>query len=272
MKSGSLLDFENFRKVRYRSQVNTDFKNMRSAIVVFLVMLYMWHIWNIGVVLPRGTKYVFFTGGFDSTFLYCKSVMSRVPTAGIYLMFDEVDGTDNHRRSAKYELAAINNIVKELHRMGYGDYALPIDVIGEFELSSETKKTFRILHEKGYASRPITQYAYMAEYSLKSGKVIDCGCLGASDSPLSKLLKGRLNDKKMIIRPTKYLKPLRNMMFSLCGLGKREMLLHAKMHGFAHILRMTHSCWNPINGKPCGVCSMCRHRILKSNSLFDFGF
>jgi len=31
-------------------------------------------------------------------------------------------------------------------------------------------------------------------------------------------------------------------------------------NNFIDILRMTWSCWYPIDGKPCNKCSMCKHR------------
>ena len=46
------------------------------------------------------------------------------------------------------------------------------------------------------------------------------------------------------------------------GLSKENMLSIAKKNKYDDVLKLTWSCWFPQNGKPCGKCDMCVHRVI----------
>ena len=52
------------------------------------------------------------------------------------------------------------------------------------------------------------------------------------------------------------------MSFPIVRLSKKEIIDLATQYNFNNILKMTWSCWFPINGKPCGKCPMCKERII----------
>ena len=50
--------------------------------------------------------------------------------------------------------------------------------------------------------------------------------------------------------------------FPCVHLTKREILQIAKQESFDDLLYLTFSCWFPVDGKHCGKCDMCSHRII----------
>ena len=56
--------------------------------------------------------------------------------------------------------------------------------------------------------------------------------------------------------------PLGYLVFPLYGRTKEDLLKTSKKYKFDHILKITWSCWFPVDGKPCKKCPMCRERII----------
>jgi hypothetical protein len=217
---------------------------------------------------PR-TVYLFITGGYDSIFRLCQVAMSRTPIQGIYLNLPNVDGTSGHRRNTKFEMGSIINAVKELRKMGYGQYIYPTQIITSVKLSPKVRNVCYNFYKTGLWSRPVTQYVYMMEISLQMNKIIETGVLCDPNAAIHATIGKYINPKTQMVDLEKIKRGgdldliiFRNLRFPLCGTSKQSMLTYAQNNGFAHILRKTISCWYPDNrGNPCGKCEMCRERI-----------
>lgn len=215
------------------------------------------------------TVYLFITGGYDSIFRLCQVAMSRTPIQGIYLNLPNVDGTSQHRRNAKFEMASITKAVKELRKMGYGQYIYPIQLITSITISPKVRDICNNFYKTGRWSRPVTQYVYMMEVSLQMNKIIETGVLCDPHAVIYQTIGKYINPKTQMIDLEKIssngdfnLIIFRNLRFPLCGNTKQNMLTYAKKNKFVHILRQTISCWYPDSkGRSCGKCNMCKERI-----------
>lgn len=234
-----------------------------ALIIIFYILKPIPEIRN-----PR-TIYIFVTGGYDSIFRMCQLAMSHTPVQGIYLNLPNVDGTLHHRRNAKQEMSAIHAVVKELRRMGYGQYIYPIQVVTELKLSNLVRNTCHRFYKSGRWTRPVTQYVYMMELSLQMNKIIETGVLCDPDAVVYKTIGKYINPRTKMLDIDQVatagdfeLMIFRNLKFPLCGNTKQQMLIYAKKNGFEHILKKTISCWFPDSrGNPCGRCNMCKGRI-----------
>jgi 7-cyano-7-deazaguanine synthase in queuosine biosynthesis len=214
--------------------------------------------------------YIFLTGGYDSVFRLCQLAMSHTPVQGIYLNLANVDGIENHRTNATYEMTAIETAVIELRKMGYGQYVYPVHLITSVKLSPKVRKICYRFYKSGKWARPVTQYVYMIEVSMQLNKIIETGVLCDKSAVIHKTIGKYIDPKTQMINTEKIIADgkstlliFRNLRFPLCGNTKHQMLMYAKKNGFAHILKKTISCWYPgRNGKPCGNCNMCKERII----------
>ena len=73
-------------------------------------------------------------------------------------------------------------------------------------------------------------------------------------------------DKDMVISKEckdKHIQVFNKLRFPLNQTTKEDMLRDAKNRGFKNILKMTFSCWYPIDGYiPCRRSNMCKERII----------
>lgn len=214
--------------------------------------------------------HIFITGGYDSIFRLCQLAMSRITVQGIYLNLPNVDGLLRHRRNATHEINAIHNAIMELRKMGYGKYVHPIKIITSVKLSPKVRGVCDRFYKSGRWSRPVTQYVYMIEVSLRMNKIIETGVLCDKHAVIYQTIGKYINPKtqmidvkRVIIAKDYDLLIFQNLRFPLCGNTKQHMLIYAKKHGFYHILNKTISCWYPTSdGTPCGKCNMCKERII----------
>ena len=81
-----------------------------------------------------------------------------------------------------------------------------------------------------------------------------------SDKVSGKGINRKINNKTLNTQSEFYI--YKNFRFPTLSLTKKDMLKIAKKNGFDDILRLTWSCWYPINNRPCNRCVMCRERII----------
>ncbi len=232
---------------------------------------------------PPNTHFLFWTGGYDSTFRLGQILhTTRDPVLPIYINDPKMDGDNVARKNRDQEMAAMANILELLYRINpsYRPRIYPTLVIHHIPISPTVRANMYNLYRKGLNRRPITQYAAMAEFSLLTGKRIEVGVENSDHSAMRRMIRADLvpNPARPNIRPPilvldpspKALKErpnpeviiFRNLDYPIIEYTKEAMLKEAKRDGYDQILRNSWSCWFPVKGRACGKCAMCQERIL----------
>jgi hypothetical protein len=221
------------------------------------------------------TKYVFWTGGFDSTAVLVRNLLlDNSYVRPIYISDPFVDNTgDKYRRkNVDFERKTMQAIVKQIKRQFPAESGklLPIWEIERVTYGSFVKENMLELYKNGYSSRPVRQYGAMAQVCHQNNIIAELGIIDdrTDAKSLWRTLYPRVNGYTTPgcgISDSKsepYFSVYRYFRFPLLHKSKREVLNEAHQFGYANILQMTWSCWYPVNGKPCGQCKMCQARII----------
>lgn len=235
---------------------------------------------NSNIKNIQNVIYLFWTGGYDSTFRLCQLVLNDIPVQPIYIIDPKSDGTMFERRkNRKFEIEAMNEIKKKLKQLRPNAIILPTWYIKKVKISKEVYDRMYQLYKLGAVSRPISQYAAMAETSLKLGIPIESGSEKGDHTILSKAVRQYIEVIKVEMKTTsndmiimhnhrlgdcpEYLKIFRNIRFPIINYTKEDMLAEAEKNNFKDVLTESFSCWYPDKfGIACGVCNMCKERII----------
>ena len=222
-------------------------------------------------------NYVYWTGGFDSTYRLIEMlVVERKTVQPIYvsLVLDndcESEETCSKRwlrRNRKEERKAMRTIRKKLNdAYPYTkETMLPTIEVDEPIENQEFNYNFE---QKFYKDnlwpkkRRKHQYLFLSKYATYHKRYIDIGVLGIHEgSKFAVFLKDNLRREDGNYEIPDKEHPLHYLKFPLYGRNKERLLYDARLFGFANILEETWSCWFPNDGKACGKCPMCRERIV----------
>jgi hypothetical protein len=226
--------------------------------------------------------YIFWTGGYDSTFRVCQLlVVERVKVQPVYISDPYLDNkkTSNTRRhNHKQEYKTMDNLTKMINKkFPYTkELLLPLIDIDNIKIDDETNKDMVMLQKRKYVRRARCQYGGMAQVTKNLDKHIEMcaeiggffhryvhkkmNCYGKNDK--CKYRDLTIMDVKHLPREDKCLKTFSRFVLPLIAYTKKDMYLIAKKHNFDDILNKTWSCWYPRNDKPCGKCVMCRERFV----------
>jgi len=222
--------------------------------------------------------YLYWTGGYDSTFRLCEMLIDEgkiVQPIYVALVLDNDCQSEETctklwlRRNRKEEYAAMENVAIKIKEKfpHIADRLLKTLIIDEHIKDD----TFNFNFEKLFYSknlwpkkRKTHQYLFLSKYAYYHKKPIDIGVLGIHEkSLLAKFLKKKLikTDDNFIIKIKNH--PLTYLRFPLFGRTKEDLLEKAQLNGYDDILKLTWSCWFPKDGKPCEKCPMCKERIVE---------
>lgn len=233
------------------------------------------------------TVHIFWTGGFDSTFRVLQLLISEHKTVQpIYISADIIDGYFLNgqlvlRKNKQFEINAMNKIRFYLNKKYpfTKQTLLPTKYINNITKDKEYIiamnniyfSRFGILapvlnQQFGYFSRPLNQYGVLSMYTKQYEYPIEV-CLENTNTGIVKLTNlyrtGSGHNCKLIQNKPNNLKIFDKFRFPIIHLSKQNMLIIAKKYKYNDILKYSWSCWFPTkNGKPCGKCDMCLHRII----------
>lgn len=229
---------------------------------------------NYKIIPTNQIHYLFWTGGYDSTFRLCQIllVLDR-PVQPIYIMCGNVDDKIKSGR---------NNIQMELQKMRVirdkiindnphlAIKFMPTHYITSIQKDKSITKKFGLLHKQlGYFSRDINQYERMARYSSYHNYPIEVGldkCGTGLDEATINFREGKGTGCKIVDKlPITHqnLDIFKNFRFPIAHLDKKGMKDIALRNNFYYILKESWSCWFPrTGGVPCGICNMCKERII----------
>jgi hypothetical protein len=229
--------------------------------------------------------YLYWTGGFDSTFRLCEMLINEKKVVQpIYVSLTLDNNCESEetctktwvRRNRKQEKQAMQAIRKQIHAKypGASKRLLPTLYIDKDIDDHAFNQAFEVKFYKNNlwpGKRKKHQYLFLSKYAYYHKLYIDIGVLGIHHKKkLTAFLKQNLASitqgptsatNYQVSVPGHYLEYIR---FPLFGRSKANLLAKARKYGYEPILKVTWSCWfpSPATGKACGKCPMCKERII----------
>lgn len=219
------------------------------------------------------TVYIFWTGGWDSTYRVVElSRMSNIIVKPIYIF-------DPNRKSHDYELKAINKITELLNRKPESKSKIEnvtIISIDEIPQNEEISNVAKMLKEENGLG---IQHDWTARVALQYPSVEMCiekalpsaGYTPIKDtlSQYATLIKAPLGGVKIDVDKSDKRAQLifGNIILPIFEITEEDMLKNIKAWGYEDIMSNIWFCHNPIKGVPCGFCSPC-HTKMESNMEF----
>jgi len=262
-------------------KINQNMLFLTLIITVIVLLICFWFgIKSSEFFSNIGDKkvYVFWTGGYDSTFRICQALIDEGKTVQpIYIsdIIDNLPQNSTRRKNKQFEYSAMNKIIERLHHRypETNKTLLPLIDIKKINVDNNISHHMRILKSQGRVRRAVCQYGAMAQVTKNMKKNIEICVENEPGSMLNRTLNGKLVCSRKNRGTICYLKNNLNETDSSLNIFKRfefptikytkkDMLNIAKNNGYDDILKMTWSCWYPINGTPCGKCIMCHERII----------
>ena len=262
-------------------------------IIIIAISIYLQNgpVANIKYKMPKKTStiHIFWTGGFDSTFRICQALIDEKKTVQpIYVTTQCVDGyfflgNKVNRNNIDFEKKAMRKIRQKLAqkykytRKTFLKTRFVNKIIEDKEYQQAMKNLFfqnfgilaPILNQHfGYFSRPYNQYTSLAQFSKNYDYPIEVAvekCNTGLDLHTRGYRIGTGHETKLIKDKNNNPNDLRifdKFRFPVVHLTKEKMLSIAKKNKYDDVLKLTWSCWFPKNGKPCGKCDMCVHRVI----------
>lgn len=213
--------------------------------------------------------YLFWTGGFDSTFRLVQLLLRKQYVQPIYIVCPQLDGMTVNRQNIPLELKSMKQIRNKFYQLhpNLQKYMLPTRYVTSLKLDANiAKKYIHITTKLFNFSRGVTQYERMVQYSYAHPYPIEMG-LEKCGTGMDRLTKDyRIGDDydtrvNLDNAPLEYI-VFKNLRYPISNLTKYDMVKISKSNKTYQILELTWSCWYPKDNKPCGRCEMCKHRII----------
>lgn len=221
--------------------------------------------------------YIFWTGGFDSTFSIIYFLLfSDIPIQPIYIKDPCVDGVKNSdgicygRQNVDFEINSMNKI-RNVIKNKYPDKCnklLPTIYVNKVELTPEIIKLSEQNYKLGLSTRSSNQYSRIAQICENNNIKAIVSVIKEVDDPWNRILYPNivnLDTSDAVLGPyiINELKLYQRMKFPLINKSKQDLYQISKCFNFNDILELTYSCWYPnFDGKPCGECNMCKERLI----------
>lgn len=223
---------------------------------------------------------VYWTGGYDSTYIICYRILVLGQTVQpIYMSFnlDSLNTTDFWvRKNISEELNARKLIASKVKDACIKKYHKNLLLDTKYITKEMIKPDIKFSNDFTKLNlwpgkRKVHQYEYLARYAYQQQQYIDLGTVGipAGKDAWGMFLKKYLipfNELNTEIIPkvsnnsNNYV--LSKISFPIVRLSKKEIMKLSNQYNFYNILEITWSCWFPKNGKPCGRCPMCKDRVI----------
>lgn len=209
------------------------------------------------------TRYILWTGGWDSTYRMIELSKKDVTVQPVYIL-------DEKRASREYELRAIKKMT-EMLRAREETKAMINDAeiirVADIPADESIEKNAGMLKEKyGWG----IQHNWTARVAKLYPMIEMC---------IEKVVKGYMPTRKIIadhgkLVETQYgwivdrdnsddvlVSVLGNITLPIFEITEEQMRVNVKEWGYEDVMSNIWFCHRPINGKPCGICSPCHTKM-----------
>tara|TARA_Y100000385_G_scaffold291284_1_gene368336 strand:+ start:6341 stop:7087 length:747 start_codon:yes stop_codon:yes gene_type:complete len=234
------------------------------SILLILVLFYFLKP-KISENFEDATVYLFWTGGYDSTYRLCELLLiEKKKVQPIYVTYNlDSEKQDDFwvRKNRQNEINSMNEIINILFiRYPYVKKLLNSTLFIENNIDNlDYDKEFVELN-LWPKKRKIHQYSHLGKISYHLKIPLELGLLGIDGGKPFILFINKHIDEKGRLKVSKS-HPLYYFKFPLFKRTKKELCDTAKKYNFDDIMRKSWSCWFPKNNEPCKKCPMCRQRF-----------
>ena len=222
--------------------------------------------------------YLYWTGGYDSTFRLCEMLIDEnkiVQPYYVTLVLDNDCQSEETcdklwlRRNRNEEKKAMNEIIKTIkHKFPrVSNNILPVIHIDKPINDDKFNYEYEMIFNKVNLwpkKRKQHQYLFLSKFAYYHRRYIDIGVLGIHEkSKFAKFLNKNLIKTHDNFEVKNKDHPLGYLRFPLFGRTKEDLLYKSQINNYDDILKLTWSCWFPVKGKPCKKCPMCKERIVE---------
>ena len=205
------------------------------------------------------------TGGWDSTFRLLQLSEKKVEINLFYFI-------DRKRKSTPIEIKKMKEILMRISELKHTKAKINDIIYIEVEKIKNEMKNQKITDSSRYLVKKYrigTQYEWFAlfcnynEFDMEIGiekplSTVGDAIFGEGGSLLEikeKTFQDRLKVDISFKNEIYYL--MKNFIFPLTKLTKKDMEKISREKGWIEIMKLTWFCHQPINGKPCGYCNPC---------------
>jgi hypothetical protein len=237
---------------------------------------------------PSKIRYIFWTGGYSSTFLLIQAlIIEAYPVQPIYIKCQTIDTNFSIERkcSQKKEMEVMSRIRTKI----LTDFPhlkpmfLPTMYVYSIEKDLEISNKFRELYKSFALFDPdISQYERLARFSIGFSKQIEIGVVkngigldyatsGIRINEGSKECQVNLNELEKLnkhpnnnnpVKDYKNLEIFKNIKFTVIHMNKEEIKRLVSRQKILYLLQMTWTCWFPTkDGKSCNKCHQCAKKM-----------
>lgn len=260
-----------------------DYLFLKFLLLIVLCFIIYYYKYNyVEKFANSEIAYIFWTGGYDSTFRICQALIDeRRIVKPIYIsdIIDNLPSKNNERRhSLKNEYLSMSKIRNKIYKLfpWTQDRFLPLLDIKNIFVDSEIDYHMKILKNQKRMRRSVCQYGAIAQVCKNLNKNRNNKIyieISVEKEPGGSMMYNTIHNKVNCLNNHCYLKKnlgvndrslniFRYLSFPTLNYTKKDMLDIAERGGYKDILYLTWSCWYPKNNKPCGRCIMCRERII----------
>ena len=243
-------------------------------IIILILILIIFLLFYNFYLEPFDNKinYIFWTGGYDSTFRICQAlILEKKTIQPVYISYKHLDNhpKNKFKRKSHYQELKTMNDIRNMITFKYPQLSkklLKTKIISKLEMDNDIIKSMDNLWKQGRNHRSFSQYGGLAQVTRNLNKDIELAVENSKHSTMRNMVykyigKDNLN-RNIIVNPDLDLNIFKHFIFPTINISKKEMFTIAKKNDFEDILNITWTCWFPNNGKQCGRCTMCRQRYI----------
>lgn len=238
---------------------------------------------------PSKIRYIFWTGGYSSTFLLIQAlIIEGYPVQPIYIkcqtMNDNfsIQGKQSQQKEIETMSRLRSKILSEFPHLK--PMFLPTMYVYSIKKDYEVSNNFRQIYKHfTFFSPDVNQFERLARFSIHYDKNIEIGLIKTGTSLdyatsgirsnegtkncqiITKNKLVELNNNPNNINPVKKYDNIdifRNFRFPIIHMSKVDIKRLASRQKILYLLQMTWTCWHPNDsGNPCNKCHQCSKKM-----------